>query len=668
MRYSTETDHDTSEGSDSNDVEGGKVRVGSSDGGGTLEFGEAERVNALMTDLIGLLQKLECVSKNLVNRETLSILLNTIASLFIQKEIYDDGMDMKLWYKDISYLEKLDSMSFLLQRNNVLLAFLSGCVNFNFSKQTNKTLLYASAVCVEMTYYLRNTNLILPHSFSLNLTQMFVSSSKTTSVIDDKLSPSAGYTSYRNWVETQGAVKNTVPGGDIITFFDNIGRYITKSYRINTSKTKSADIITTTLTLKPKSSLGIQGKPDLKPSAWKKRLNPKTESAFVRERQEKMHHVIIESNKHFREARNCYISKMLELTYEENPADVQIHLNELENCQRECESCFKPYDGLKRKCDDCSGKVVKKVINHTRITSIQNWAVEKHFDIGQVVKRNDSSLKTGEPILVNPNSYNTIKKIISSLKVDLGIGTHRDWVFIGCDGPPYTLASRIIDSDHELDWISLFPGLGHLHMNELKTYFRVVDDIFLHPLGNQVLNFTSSVVYKYFVDAKDTHKAFQALQVLLHGTASKFCRLYILAKGKKNISVNSFLKWASSNENETFNLLFQLIFTFAFAIYAQKIGIRCNDALLTESARLKFMPMFYGFNHPTCQEIEYRDLENRALYPEVLLQFIRDIIHNIWKGPRSSGSRFLFRGKDKKTKNDGTKRTSIMRYMAAHFT
>ena len=105
VQYSTETDHDTSEGSDSNDVEGEKVRVGSSDDGGTLEFGEAEHVNALMTDLIRLLQKLDCVSKNLVNHETLSILLNTIASLFIQKEIYDDGMDMKLWYKDIGYLE-----------------------------------------------------------------------------------------------------------------------------------------------------------------------------------------------------------------------------------------------------------------------------------------------------------------------------------------------------------------------------------------------------------------------------------------------------------------------------------------------------------------------------------------------------------------------------------
>ena len=333
---------------------------------------------------------------------------------------------------------------------------------------------------------------------------------------------------------------------------------------------------------------------------------------------------------------------MLELTYEENPADGQIHLNELENCQRECESCFKPYDGLKRKGDDCSGKVVKKVINHTR----------KHFDIGQVVKRNDSSLKTGEPILVNPNSYNTIKKIISSLKVDLGIGTHRDWVFIGCDGPPYTLASRIIDSDHELDWISLLPGLGHLHMNELKTYFRVVDDIFLHPLGNQVLNFTSSVAYKYFVDAEDTHKAFQALQVLLHGTASEFCSLYILAKGKKNISVNSFLKWASSNENETFNLLFQLIFTFAFAIYAQKIGIRCNDALLTESARLKFMPMFYSFNHPTYQEIEYRDLENRVLYPKVLLQFIRDntSFTTCERDLDHQGADFCLEGKIKKQK------------------
>ena len=198
---------------------------------------------------------------------------------------------------------------------------------------------------------------------------------------------------------------------------------------------------------------------------------------------------------------------------------------------------------------------------------------------------------------------------------DLHIGGDREWVFAGCGGPPYVIASRIIENDVNLGWISLIPGLGHLHMNQLKTYFRVVDDIFLHALGS-VLNFTTTKAYNYFVNAKDTHKSFQSLETLVHGTATEMCRLYVRQCQRDQISVDGFLKWASDNENETFNLMFQLIFTYAFAIYAQKIGVRCNDKNLTNGARYKFIPMFYGLSHPIYQELEYRDLENRALYPD----------------------------------------------------
>ena len=84
-------------------------------------------------------------------------------------------------------------------------------------------------------------------------------------------------------------------------------------------------------------------------------------------------------------------------------------------------------------------------------------------------------MKVGEPILENPNSYVSIKRILAELK-------KRQWVFLGCDGPPYCLANRIIDeSDSEYDWVSLIPGLGHLHINKIKTLFKVLDNIiFIH--------------------------------------------------------------------------------------------------------------------------------------------------------------------------------------------
>ena len=133
----------------------------------------------------------------------------------------------------------------------------------------------------------------------------------------------------------------------------------------------------------------------------------------------------------------------------------------------------------------------------------------------------------GEPIVVNPNSYDNIKIILSDLKRQL-IGSSRKWVFLGCEGPPYNLASRTIEeSKDKYDWVTLVSGLGHLHMNQLKCLFKVLNDVLLDPLGRDVLGFKSPKANDYFIHAKDTHKSYQALLILLEGTACEMCRLFL---------------------------------------------------------------------------------------------------------------------------------------------
>ena len=97
-----------------------------------------------------------------------------------------------------------------------------------------------------------------------------------------------------------------------------------------------------------------------------------------------------------------------------------------------------------------------------------------------------------EPVLLNPNSYKNIKVILNEIKENSNIGKDREWVFIGCDGPPYCLSERIAEADpSSYDFASFVPGQGHMHMNQLKTIFKVLDDILLEPLGRDVLNFQS---------------------------------------------------------------------------------------------------------------------------------------------------------------------------------
>ena len=73
--------------------------------------------------------------------------------------------------------------------------------------------------------------------------------------------------------------------------------------------------------------------------------------------------------------------------------------------------------------------------------------------------------------MVDPNSYETTLKCLSLLKVELGIGEQREHGILGCDCHLYCLASRKIDQDDTLDWVAMGPGLGHLHMSLLKTFF-----------------------------------------------------------------------------------------------------------------------------------------------------------------------------------------------------
>ena len=83
-------------------------------------------------------------------------------------------------------------------------------------------------------------------------------------------------------------------------------------------------------------------------------------------------------------------------------------------------------------------------------------------------------MKVGEPVLLNPNSYINIEKILDQLKENVEIPKSRKWSYVGCDGPPYCLASRLIEeANDKYGWIALLPGLGHLNMNQLKSFFKV---------------------------------------------------------------------------------------------------------------------------------------------------------------------------------------------------
>ena len=120
--------------------------------------------------------------------------------------------------------------------------------------------------------------------------------------------------------------------------------------------------------------------------------------------------------------------------------------------QRECTNptCSKTYDNCKRKCDDC-GFPVRKVDNQEREKTTQTSSSngKKIFWV-EVSDNKLKKMQIGEPILLNPTSYRNIETILKELKINLDISNSRQWSFIGCDGPPYCIASRICEANPEL--------------------------------------------------------------------------------------------------------------------------------------------------------------------------------------------------------------------------
>ena len=137
-------------------------------------------------------------------------------------------------------------------------------------------------------------------------------------------------------------------------------------------------------------------------------------------------------------------------------------------------------------------------------------------------------------------------------------------------------------------------------MNEKETLFKVLELIILEPLFQNVLKFESSAAYAYFMKCPDTRKAYQALQVFVIGTALEMIQIYLNNSTHRIVSINlstSVQLW---------------------------LGNYCSKKLVTEIIIIKFtLPedivswkCFMGFNRPAYQDIDYRDLLNKACYPK----------------------------------------------------
>ena len=310
---------------------------------------------------LNLLEDLDCFGDEIrKDKETADLVKKISKSLgnLISSDIQTQGSEFSSIYKDSNLLKDLDRSQFILSCNAVVTSFLEGISGVSIENLADDKLLFTFCTVVEKIYHLKNQNFILPHHFLCNLMQSSISGSKTVSVVNGKFSPAGSYTTYNNWI-TEIAAQHMLKQlklRDLDYFLDNLGRYLVPSYRISIFKNNSANIVTSSLAinLKPDESF-LQGSENLKPIHWRA---GKTESEI----QTFMENKISSSFQHFSSFRLKYLEELISIYQNHKEYMLKKLPSFATSGDRRCTSCNKLFSGLKRKCDDCGGVVVKVIM------------------------------------------------------------------------------------------------------------------------------------------------------------------------------------------------------------------------------------------------------------------------------------------------------------------
>ena len=214
-------------------------------GASTVENGNQSLLGAADTLIKGLL------SDNILIDDVLSKKLDEIVYLvakrIVRPDITENCKSMQNSYKDITHLQNLNSKDFLDSCNTSLVRFLSGCSGRNIEFILDSKMLYRFSVVVESIHHLKNSNAILPYCFAMNLIQKQISGSKTVTAVNGKVLPSSGDSALRDWWEQQGSRQLTIPRSvDIAIYFDNVCKYIVKSFRVKAERNDSPMVVTAT--------------------------------------------------------------------------------------------------------------------------------------------------------------------------------------------------------------------------------------------------------------------------------------------------------------------------------------------------------------------------------------------------------------------------------------
>ena len=279
--------------------------------------------------------------------------------------------------------------------------------------------------------------------------------------------------------------------------------------------------------------------------------------------------------------------------------------------------------------------------------------------LGNHQAKDPTEIHMGEPIFINPCSFDALAVILRDIGRQAGIrryGGTREWLAIMCDGLPYTLGLQLIErfvrcnvcgqhfdgiddattlamkkhptSDKvsfskEFDWVLLQPGSGHIVMNMVKGFVKLMWDVYWEDLV-EVFNFRTENDKKSARNVSDHHKGWTLSRIAREAVARELVVQYVRheltsSSEPHDFSAAGFIKFClSSVENPNYAFLFNTHLELLDSIFAYRAGLRNGFSALVDAAQASFAKLWSATHHPMYRLLDTYNAVVNLCMPEQL--------------------------------------------------
>jgi hypothetical protein len=391
------------------------------------------------------------------------------------KAILEDCHKLSCIYKDLEQLINLKIDVYSRKYNKVVLAFLNGVSSVNKTTENEVKICLA----LEQIYGLTHKYFVAPLSFVNNLIQFQSTQSKMLLNMNSKLYPGGSYSTVTNWLSSQSVRSPVYPQHDCIVAFDN-DQIVGKTWNVRANNKVNVSVVTSMCAVEFESKQQFDH--SIHPKLWFKYSDFTERLLDIRNREGKVYDLVHDT--HYRQL-YMNLEEAINLIYKEQVAALkddyffddidQSIADEPGMDQIKCLLCGMQFKKSKIKCDKCHVNIreVHKQLITPSLSKTYNEPkkrkpVEKEYNFTKKhLPKPDCKTTINEhinikfhvldPVELNPNSYESIKLVLRKIGLEAGIRRYRigsdesstrDWIFVMCDGLPYSIAHKLIHDSY----------------------------------------------------------------------------------------------------------------------------------------------------------------------------------------------------------------------------